>query len=64
MWSLKTLIAPQTETESLGQAGPKRPRPGVIGRGKERREREVWYREKGKGNKEGRGSGEVPGVTS
>jgi hypothetical protein len=49
--------------ESLRQAGPKRSRPGVTKRGKETRERELWYIEKGNGNKEGRGSEEVWGIT-
>jgi hypothetical protein len=37
------LIALQTEIESLGQARPKRCRPEVGRRGKEKREREVWF---------------------
>jgi hypothetical protein len=52
------LIAPQTETESPGPARSKRCRPEVGRRGKDKREMDVWYLEKGNGNKGGRGSGE------
>jgi hypothetical protein len=33
-----------------------------VGGEKEERGREIWYKEKGNGNTEGRGSGKVPGV--